>query len=96
MCKQTFPLKSIHFHQQCQAKLLEPTISVPLECNRKIVTLNEAVYLLLNHNTWIFTSTQKERVVYPGNRAIVGIDLGRPLSGVAVSNRPACMCVRLL
>jgi hypothetical protein len=40
MCKQVFPLKSTHLHQACEAKLLEPIITIPPECNKEIITLN--------------------------------------------------------
>jgi hypothetical protein len=42
--------------------LLEPTITVPPDCNKKIITLNEVVWLPLSHNKWIFASPKKERV----------------------------------
>jgi hypothetical protein len=41
MCKEVFPLKSTHLHQECEAKSLEPTITIPTDCNRKIITRNE-------------------------------------------------------
>jgi hypothetical protein len=62
MCKQVFPLKSTHLHQKCEAKLLEPTITIPPDCNKKIITLNEVVWLPLSHNKWIFASPRKEKV----------------------------------
>jgi hypothetical protein len=60
--KQVFPLKSTHLHRECEAKLLEPTITIPPDCNRKIIALNEVLGLHLHHNKWIFASPQNERV----------------------------------
>jgi hypothetical protein len=62
MCEQIFPLKSTHLHQECEAKLLEPTITIPPDCNKKIITLNEVVCLPLSHNKWIFASPKREKV----------------------------------
>lgn len=62
MCQEVFPLKSTHSHQECEAKLLEPTITIPPDCNRKIITLNEILWPSLSHNKWIFASHQKKRV----------------------------------
>jgi hypothetical protein len=62
MCKQVFPLKSKHLHQECEAKLLEPTITIPPDCNKKIITLNEVVWWPLSHNKWIFASPEREKV----------------------------------
>jgi hypothetical protein len=41
VCKQTFPLKSLHSHQECKAKLLEPTTAIPLDCHKKIIFFND-------------------------------------------------------
>jgi len=38
-----FPLKSTHLHQENEARLLEPTTAVPMNSNRKRVTLNKVV-----------------------------------------------------
>jgi hypothetical protein len=62
MCKQAFPLKSTNLYQECEAKLLEPTITIPPDCNKKIITLNEVVWLPLSRNKWIFASPKKEKV----------------------------------
>jgi hypothetical protein len=62
MCKQALPLKSTHLHQECEAKLLEPIITIPPDCNKKIITLNEAVWLPLSRNKWTFDSPIKEKV----------------------------------
>jgi hypothetical protein len=44
VCKHAFPLKSTHLHQECEARLPEPTRSIPLDCN-KDVTLNDLTWL---------------------------------------------------
>jgi hypothetical protein len=41
MCKQAFPLKSTHVHQECEAELLEPTVTIPPDCKRKVIAINE-------------------------------------------------------
>jgi hypothetical protein len=49
VCKQAFPLKSTHLHQECEARLLEPTTAIPLDCNNKVVSLNP---LQTGHPNW--------------------------------------------
>jgi hypothetical protein len=62
MCKQVFPSKSTHLHQEYEGKFLEPTITIPPDCNKKIITLNEVVWLPLSHNKYIFASPEREKV----------------------------------
>jgi hypothetical protein len=62
ICKQTFPMKSTHLHQECEVRLLDPITSIPLDCNKKIISLNDITWLPLTHNRWIFASPHKERV----------------------------------
>jgi hypothetical protein len=49
VCKQIFPLKSTHLHQECEARLLEPTTVIPLDCNKKVVSLNDVTWLPLTY-----------------------------------------------
>ncbi|PNF43974.1 hypothetical protein B7P43_G00917 [Cryptotermes secundus] len=62
VCKQTFPVKSTHVHQECEVRLLEPTTRIPLDCKRKIISLDDVTWLPLTHNKWIFATSHKERV----------------------------------
>jgi hypothetical protein len=59
MRKQIFPLKSTHFDQECEARLMETIITIPADCNRQIVSLNEVVWLLFSNNVWILVSPLK-------------------------------------
>jgi hypothetical protein len=62
VCKQTFPLKSTHLHQEWKDRLLEPTTAIPLGCNKKIISFNDVTLLSLTHNKWIFATLHKERL----------------------------------
>jgi hypothetical protein len=62
VCRHKFPLKSTHSRQECEVRLLEPTIAFPLDCNKKIISLNDVTWLPLTHNKWIFVSSHKEWV----------------------------------
>jgi hypothetical protein len=61
VCEQAFPLKLTHLHQECEARLLQPTVAIPPDCSRKIIYL-AIVWLPLTHNRWIFSSSSNERV----------------------------------
>jgi hypothetical protein len=50
VCTQAFPLKSAHLQQECKDRWLEPTTAIPLDCNKKIVPLNDAIWLPLTQN----------------------------------------------
>jgi hypothetical protein len=60
VCRQIFSLKSTHLHQECEARLLEPTTAIPLDCNKKIISPNDVTWLPLTHNKRIFASSHKE------------------------------------
>ncbi|PNF16823.1 hypothetical protein B7P43_G17022 [Cryptotermes secundus] len=62
VCKQTFPVKSTHVHQECEVRLLEPTTGIPLDSKKKIISLDNVTWLPLTHNKWIFATSHRERV----------------------------------
>jgi hypothetical protein len=59
VCKETFPLKSTHLHQDCEVRLLDPTTAIPLNCNKKIFSLNDVTWSPLTHNKWLFATSHK-------------------------------------
>jgi hypothetical protein len=50
VCRQTFPLKSMHLQQECEARLLKATTAIPLDCSKKITSHNDVTRLRLAHN----------------------------------------------
>jgi hypothetical protein len=54
MCKEDQLLLYTHFHENCVVKLLQPKRTLPNTCVKRIVELNNSVWIHLDNNEWVY------------------------------------------
>ena len=62
VCKQGYPIKSTHVHEECEAKMLQPVRKIPADCSKRIVALNHSIWTQLDGNEWLFVAPNPETI----------------------------------
>jgi len=62
VCHQSEPLLSSHLQENCIVRLLQPRVSVPPICDRRLVELSNSVWTQLANNEWIYFVPKSEGI----------------------------------
>ena len=54
ICKQEHPLLSSYSLDSCAVKMLQPSRSIPTECETIVVHLSNTLWVTLRNNSWIY------------------------------------------